>query len=159
MRRALWLVPVGLLLLGGALWLGSRPAGAQGGAVPGSAADPLVTESYVQSAIQAALAHFVPSSPLPPSFAVVDVPAGDRLLLGAGAEVVLRSGRATALAGAGGGLADLTAGRDLVSGAAVAPDHLLLCPRADGRGVLAETALILLVEGGYQLNAAGAGGS
>jgi hypothetical protein len=152
LRKILGTIALGLALGTGGFLLGLSAA-AQGQPTPGSAADPLATVSYVQSAIQQALAHFNP----PPgatgtnAFTVVTLPAGATMTLAAGTEVVLRSGRVTAVASPQGGLADLTGGRDLANGSPVAANHLLLCPRSDGRGLVAVSDAILLVSGGYQI--------
>lgn len=199
----------GVALLGAALALG-RYALAQG-AAPGSAQDPLVTKSYVDQAIQAAvgnltqgvveqlapqvanqvqglvsqevpaavnaavqqslpaiqsqvtssvtrtlsaqLAEQVPStvSSLLPRWTVVTVNRGQTLIGSAGTEIVVRAGAATAVGSRAGGVADLTAGRDLATGAPVPLDHLLLVPRADGRGIASQGGVVALVYGSYTL--------
>ena len=85
----------------------------------------------------------------PPTFEVVAVAAGQKLLSGSGTEFILRSGRVRAIEGAGGGLSDLTSGSNLASGKAIERDHLILSPREDGRGATAETAAIFLIRGIY----------
>jgi len=82
---------------------------------------------------------------------VYSLPAGAALLAGAGSELILRAGTVTVIAAAAGGLADLTAGRDLQAGEEVSANHLLLVPREDGRGVEAVTDAVLLVRGSIWL--------
>ncbi|MHB8758180.1 MAG: hypothetical protein ACYC6V_09250, partial [Bacillota bacterium] len=79
---------------------------------------------------------------------VISLTAGQQLVADAGAEIILRAGKATAIAAAG-GVADLTAGKDLKSGEAIVANHLLLIPRSDGRGLKAGTDLVLIVRGTF----------
>ncbi len=121
-------------LLGGGFLLGRR-AQAQGvGPQPGSEQDPVVTRSYVD--------QFV-------NLQVISMTAGQQLIADAGAEIILRAGKATAIATSGGGVADLTAGKDLKLGEAIGANHLLLVPRSDGRGLKATTAVVLVVRGTF----------
>lgn len=80
---------------------------------------------------------------------VIRLDAGQRLIGGEGAELVLRSGRALVIDITAQGIADLTAGRNLMQGDAVPAQHLMLIPRADGRGLHALTEIYLLVRGEY----------
>lgn len=148
--------------------------------VPGSESDPLVTASWVEAKFEAfsrALKEEqlerqiledrmrqlegsgaelpAPGQPPPPltapTFEVVAVNAGQKMLSGSGTEFILRSGQARAVAGAGGGLSDLTAGTNLAADEQIKRDHLLLSPREDGRGVAAQSAAIFLIRGGYKI--------
>jgi len=82
---------------------------------------------------------------------VVNLKAGEKLIAGAGAEIILRGGKATAIASDLGGLSDVTKAVDIAHGVDIAPNHLLIVPRNDGRGVLATTAAILMVRGEYKV--------
>lgn len=83
-------------------------------------------------------------------FVVVEVDAGKTVLLSGGAELVLRSGTATAINGTNGGLANVTTGIDIKNGAAVPAQHMILSSRSDGRGIKIGTQkAFLLVRGGY----------
>jgi hypothetical protein len=86
-------------------------------------------------------------------FRILTVPAGYRVIGGAGAEIVLRGGQGTIVGSAAGGLLDVTDGRDAGDGEEVPPNHLLVVPRADGRGMVARTDLILMVKGQVTLQA------
>ena len=110
-------------------------------AAPGSEDDPVVTRSYVDKQISAAGGAFVP----------VEVAAGQELIGGAGAEIILRSGEAAIISNESNGVSDLTSGLDLQAGAPVQPNHLLLVPRDDGRGLAARSDLWLRVRGPYTL--------
>ncbi|NLX90332.1 MAG: hypothetical protein GXZ07_01860 [Firmicutes bacterium] len=165
-----------LFLLAG-FFLG-RIAVADTGLIPGSEEDPLVTASWVEArlntfskTIKAELAgqqagngsQKTPEAPSeqPPAGQIIAVPSpapayevivlqpGTKLLTGAGTEFILRSGKARIIAGPGGGIADLTAGKELVDGDAVPREHLLLSPRDDGRGALMETEVIFLIRGKF----------
>jgi hypothetical protein len=166
---ALILVLIGFLL--------GQAAAADAGVIPGSENDPLVTASWVeaklnefsrslkeQKDLQIPEKHTKqeddggPSSPgqpvviaPAPTYEVIAVAKGQKMLTGSGTECVLRSGRARAVEGPGGGLSDLTAGRTLPANEIIGRDHLILSPREDGRGIVAETDTILLVRGGYKI--------
>ncbi|MDD2301267.1 MAG: hypothetical protein QM215_06825 [Bacillota bacterium] len=118
--------------------------GADSGA--GTAADPVVTKSYVDELF--ASLSIEPQSVI---FEVVEVDAGTKLIGGAGAELILRGGKATAIDNGIDGLSDLTAGRDLKTGNAVSLNHLLLVPKEDGRGLYCETRSWVMVKGAYTL--------
>jgi len=107
------------------------------GAGPGTALDPLVTRSYVD--------RFT-------TLKVVTVPPGQVLVAEEGAEIIVRAGKAKTVASPNGGLADLTAGRDLKNGEIIALNHLLLVPRTDGRGFAAVTPVVALVRGAFVVN-------
>jgi hypothetical protein len=106
-------------------------------AEPGSESDPVVTKSYVDKQLAAVGGVFTP----------VEITAGKRLIGGAGAEIILRSGEAVIVSGGSNGVSDLTGGSDLPAGAPVSPNHLLLVPRDDGRGLAAHSDLWVMVRG------------
>jgi hypothetical protein len=108
---------------------------------PGSEGDPVVTKSYVDKQLSAAGGVFT----------AVEVAAGRRLIGGAGAEIILRSGEAAIISNESNGVSDLTDGSDLMTGARALPNHLLLVPRDDGRGLTALTDLWVMVRGPYTL--------
>lgn len=125
-------------------WIGSGIFGAESGA--GTAGDPVVTKSYVD-----ALFASVSQGTEAAVFEVVEVDAGASLIGGAGTELILRGGKATAIDNGADGVSDLTAGKDLRSGTAVALNHLLLVPRADGRGLRCESKSWVMVKGAYTI--------
>ena len=83
-------------------------------------------------------------------FTPVQVPAGSRLYAEAGAEFILRSGRATAISGAD-GMVNVTTGVDIVNGNNIPTNHLLLVPRSDGRGFRADTDVWVMIKGGFNI--------
>lgn len=122
---------VGLLCMG--FWYGNASAATN---EPGSAGDPLVTKGYVDALLV---------------FQVVNVPKNSQLVGEAGTEIVLRAGVGSAVVSPNGGLLDASDGVDLAQGVEVAKNHLLVVPRTDGRGVLAQTDAIFLVKGVYSI--------
>lgn len=99
---------------------------------PGTAGDPVVTKSYVEDMY---------------GWKVHALEPGDSIVFDVGTEIVIRSGKATVVAGSGGGLADLTRGADLPGGAKAPSNHLLLAPMSDGRGLRAESSVVFLARG------------
>ncbi len=103
---------------------------------PGSSEDPLVSKSYVDSAL---------------AYEVVHLQANQKILGGAGTEIILRSGEATAIGNGANGVSDLTLGKDLMTTDKVNTNHLLMVPRDDGRGIQVWTESYLMVRGKYSI--------
>lgn len=118
------------------------------GGSPGSSEDPVVTKSYVDNQITYLKNLQAGNS----TYQVVQVPRGKRLIGGAGAEMVLRAGEATIVDKTKvNGVSDLTSGISLMDSNKVITNHQLLIPRADGRGLKAETDLYVMVRGAYEI--------
>lgn len=85
---------------------------------------------------------------------IVDVKPGQTLIASAGAEFIVRAGKAVIYSQDTNGVADLTDGVDLANGAAAPMNHLLSFPR-DGRGINVANGqtlgLVVMVRGGYTL--------
>lgn len=159
--------------------------GSADGTTPGSEADPVVTQSYVELKseqtkyyidnltaksnqdiaslktqleqknqeilkLQEAVGK-VSGGSGDAGFEVVLLNKGKTLLSGAGTEVILRSGKVAAVKGINGGLANITSGKDLNTGDAVAINHLLISSRDDGRGIKAAIDSYLLIRGTYKV--------
>ena len=85
-------------------------------------------------------------------YEVLHLTAGQTLWAEDVCELILRAGSAAAVVSlpanveAGVGLSDCTAGAEICSGEAIAANHLLLIPRADGRGltVLSADAYVMV---------------
>ena len=162
-----------LMIAIGILAVGTSAYAAKGEA--GSANDPLVTKSYVDSQI-AAISSSGSLSKLEStvkaqeeminvltqemnelkkqgssSYTVVTVPAGSSITGMQGTEIIVRSGSGIVLASDGGGLQDMTQGTDLLGGSEVPKYHLVIIPREDGRGIYATKDLIVMVRGGYNI--------
>jgi len=82
-------------------------------------------------------------------FQVVLLKKDKTLLSGPGAELIVRSGKVTAVKGTQGGLANITSAKDLNTGDAVALNNLLISSRDDGRGIKAAVDSYLLIRGSY----------
>lgn len=115
---------------------------------PGSAEDPIVTKSYVDDKIAGLLAS-LGGEEGGGSFTPVNIGPGKKMIGGEGTEIILRSGRARAVAKGTDGLSDVTIGSDIAGGKDVSKNHLLLIPRADGRGIEAVTDIWVMVKGVY----------
>lgn len=86
-------------------------------------------------------------------YVVVYLTKGQKVLPTGSAELVLRSGSASALAPDDTqGLSDLTSGSEIYKGSSVTINHQLLVPRADGRGiVITSSEAYVMVRGGYEI--------
>lgn len=164
--------------------LNTTAEGASVGSQPGTVDDPVVTKSYVDQQIQKALQGGTVSSPTQAPSAttapvattaptaaptqgsgntsstagnaveIVDVKPGQTLIAGAGAEFIVRAGKAKIYSLDTNGVADLTDGVDLVNGIAAPSNHLLSFPR-EGRGITVQDGqtlgLVVMVRGTYTL--------
>jgi hypothetical protein len=65
--------------------------------------------------------------------------------------LILRSGDAYAIDNGVDGLSDVTSAKDLKGGVTITANHLLLVPRADGRGIRAGSDLWVMVKGSYTI--------
>lgn len=85
------------------------------------------------------------------SYELVSLTKGQTLISCGALELTLRQGSATAIT-VDDGLSDLSAGKDLTSGEALVPDHYIVNPIGDGRGILitSDTAYVL-VRGEYEI--------
>lgn len=137
-----------------------------GSTVPGTVNDPIVTKSYVDkkdgdvkkelaaqiAALGSGTTGGTSTSQSSGLFVVVSPKAGQKIICGASAEIILRAGKATVIAGsAGDGLADLTSGDDLRAGADVPKQHHLLVSKDDGRGFDIVVDSHILVKGAYTI--------
>ena len=84
-------------------------------------------------------------------FEIYEVKTGERVLLGAGTEMVIRTGKAQAIRGELGGVVDLITGVELDAGAEVGINHLLLAARNDGRGIRFTQDAFVMIKGGFDL--------
>lgn len=127
---------------------------------PGTDGNPLVSQDYVDAKINDitntvnALKQQVQTLGQPQGtskYVAVQILQGKQVTLGDGAEIILRSGKATAVASTAGGIADVTDGMDIQTGGNVPLNHLCLIPRDDGRGIKAITDLWIMVKGTYTM--------
>ncbi len=128
----------------------------------GTADDPVVTKGYIEQVVIPQVENYVNakvadsaagngSAAVSTSFSVVNMSKGQKILAAAGTEIILRMGSATIIATEKGGLADTTSGVDLSNGSAMPSNHLLIVPVADGRGIEANSEVIVMIKGGYTL--------
>ena len=139
-------------------------------AEPGDSTDPLITLSYITKTLMPEIEDTIDEkiedalkdadinssnsesgSAVSDSYAIITAKAGQMLIGDEGTEMILRSGDATIVSGAQGGVSDLTAGLDLTQGAYVPKNHLLLSPRKDTRGMNFLTDAVIIVRGEYSL--------
>lgn len=138
-------------LIGNALSVGTSSV------TPGTVNDPVVTKSYVDEQIAklgGGNSTGGSSSNETAALEVVTVAADRILMVNAGSEIVIRTGKAVAYSTDSNGISDVTAGVDIKSGVSVPTNHLIWFPR-DGRGIQAApgstASLTVLVKGSYYL--------
>lgn len=124
----------------GILFFGAVMAGSAGGSDPGSAGDPLVTRSYVESQINTRM-----------QWQVVDLTPGQQMTGGAGAEFIVRVGNTVVVDPTGNGIPDVTGGLNVAAGQNAALNHHFIVPRADGRGIAARTKAVVMYKGEIQV--------
>ena len=118
-------------------------------ATPGGDDNPLISKAYLDNIFMKEVQEYVDTAS---AFKVVEVKKGQKLIGGAGCELILRQGKAEVIATAKGGLADTTAGSDLANKAAFPSNHLTIVPVDDGRGLLATSDVLVMVKGRYTIN-------
>lgn len=125
---------------------------------PGTVNDPVVTKSYVDEQIAKLAGGSTGSGntggTATATLEVVNVPVDRILMVNAGSEIVIRTGKAVAYSTDGNGISDVTDGSDIKNGSSVPANHLIWFPR-DGRGIQAapgsKNGLTVLVKGPYYL--------
>lgn len=135
-------------------------------AAPGDSSDPIVVLSYLNDRISALIKEYkldeisnlqkkvdnLPSAGGSTStLEVVEIKAGEKLIGGAGTELILRGGKAFVIGSELGGLSDVTAAKDFVSGMEFVSNHLMIVPRNDGRGAYTDNYAIFMVRGAYEI--------
>lgn len=116
--------------------------------------DPLVSLSYFNQQIEILkkeLGSGGQGGASSSSLEVVNVKAGSKLVGAQGTEMILRSGEAKAIGSNLGGLSDVTKGQDISDGRSAPANHLLIIPRSDGRGLRANSDIIVMVRGSYSV--------
>ena len=120
---------------------------------PGSNDDPLVSLSYVNDVLMPQVRSYVDSKMAASGdFKVLNVKKGQTIIGSMSTQFILRMGTATVVATQKGGLADVTAGVDLPLYTPVSPNHLLIVPFEDWRGITMGTDGIILVSGAYSIH-------
>jgi hypothetical protein len=148
------IVSLSLLLMFAAGLYAGRSASGSSTPEPGSAADPLVSQSYLQAYVaqHAGSGGGEGGS----SFTIVEVKPGETLQGVMGTELILRAGNAEAVGNsAGDGISNITLGKDMKNKEKLPLNQLLIVPRADGRGALVPSSsggsAIFMVRGQYSI--------
>ena len=175
MKKSLVILSLAAILAAGSIF-----AVAYGAGTAGTESDPLVTKSYVDSVIEELKASLSSSEKTTESsesseegssesskeseqasvqkdgyiyceeFTVVNFSEGDKVILGAGSEFILRKKNSIkVLDDTTNGIPDLTSGSTLYSGTNIPRDHLFVVPRDDGRGFVCTTSSIVMIKGCY----------
>lgn len=123
---------------------------------PGTEGDPLISQSYITSTLMPKIEEMIDEKVKDGGgeaerFEVISMSAGQTMLCENGTELILRMGSATIIATQKGGIADTTAGYDLPNGSAMPSNHLLIVPLDDGRGIIANNDVLVMVKGGYEI--------
>ena len=121
-----------------------------------------VTESYVTKLFDTLNARIdalssgsgsaaqTPAQQTSVAFAAIQVKKGQTIT--GCCEIILRSGKATAVCPGINGLSDITEGKDITNGVELTAEHLLVLPRDDGRAVKVTTDdAYFLVRGDYRI--------
>ncbi len=121
----------------------------------GSSGDPVASKSYVDDKISQVINMINTGSATTEakssSYVPVSVPVGKVIYGAEGSEIILRSGKGTIYTAGVDGVVDATTGSNLKTGAKAVSNHILIVPRADGRGVKVSEAAWFLVKGGYSI--------
>lgn len=119
----------------------------------GSEDDPLISLSYIQNVVMPYIDQAVEGASSS-EFIVVELKKGESLAGKSGCEIILRSGEAVVFipASAAGGFTDVTKGADIANGDKVEANHLLICPRSDGRKIEAKSGAFFMVRGAYEID-------
>lgn len=134
----------GIILTTGATVFANQAGGQQ---------DPLVTKSYVDEKINKALEKINAGSGEininAISYTPVYATVGQTLYGKEGTEIILRSGKGSAVVPTAEGISNITTGQDLKNNATIGKNHLLITPRDDGRGIKITENAWFLVKGDY----------
>lgn len=135
-------------------------------AAPGDTSDPIVVLSYLNDRLNSLVTQFEldkiktleakvealsTTSQNSQALEVVEIRNGEKIICGAGTELILRGGEAIIIGSNLGGLANVTLANDFTSGMKVVPNNLMIVPRNDGRGVYTENYAIFMVRGKYEV--------
>jgi len=121
---------------------------AAAGAAAGSADDPLITLSYLNSVLPAA-------ADTSGTYVILELARGQRIRARSNSiEIILRPDGAASVVSqhADYGIIDLTSGAERLGGEELPINHLMLVPRADGRGISVTSAkAYVMVRGDYEI--------
>ena len=126
-----------------------------------SAADPLISKSYLDSVFFKQVTDYVdtkvasaPAAAAKTEYEVITLTKGQSLYAASSLEFILRPGSSAAVVSpvTANGIADLTNGSELYNGQNIPINSYCLIPRGDGRGIIctSDTAYIM-VRGSYEI--------
>ncbi len=122
---------------------------------PGSADDPLISQSYIDTVLMPQIRQMINNNSgggtVAQNFEIINMKAGQKMICDGSTELILRGGDATIIASEKGGIANTTKGWDLANGEIMPANNLLIVPVGDGRGIWAKTDAIVMVKGGYKI--------
>lgn len=148
MKKSLTILLIAAILLASSLGVAVFAANA------GSADDPLVTKSYLESVISDLKRSGTGSSAGGGYVVLENLSKGTLVVGGSSTEMILRTGTAVAYipTSASGGLSDLTAGSNVNNGKSISQNHLMLFPRDDGRALkVTKDGVYVMVKGDYTI--------
>jgi len=125
----------------------SSLAGADSSGSPGSTSDPLVTRSFVEKYVQELVSKMAPSGGGSLEWSVAELMVDEEFIGKAGTEFIVRGGQVVVVDPTGGGIPDLTAGKNVAAGQVAESNHLFSIPRSDGRGIKAAKPTIIMYRG------------
>lgn len=114
-----------------------------------SNSDSLITKGYVDNVLIPQMESIAGAGE---QYAIVNLSKGDMLSCKAGCEFIIRMGTGKIVATPKGGICDVTSGVDLANGSAAPSNHHLIVPVSDGRGMVANTDMIIMIKGKYEIN-------
>lgn len=116
--------------------------------------DPLITESYLNNVFFQKVKDYIAGNQSgggeSSSYKLITVNKGGSLAANEGCEFIVRQGDAKVVVSSLGGISDITDGKDIISGH-IPLNHLMVVPRSDGRGFVAETNVLVMVKGPYKV--------
>ena len=121
----------------------------------GSQSDPYASKAYVDDAVNSLKALITTGDSTAEissdSYKPVYVSLGQTIYGAEGTELILRAGKGKIVIDGVDGIVDASTGSNLKQGSVVTMNHILIVPRADGRGVNVTEAAWFLVKGDYTI--------
>lgn len=118
---------------------------------PGGEEDPLISKSYLEDVFMPQVQQYINTNSSAAKFEVVSLKKGEKMICDAGCELILRQGSATIIATEKGGIANVTFGEDLADGTNMPANNHLIVPVGDGRGIKANSDVLVMVKGGFEI--------
>jgi len=142
MYRKVWLAVLLFMVVVLAVYAGFAVAADYG--APGTNSDPLVTKSFVENYMKETLGSAEKTGL---QWQIKNLSVNQEFICGAGTNFIVRTGSAVIIDPTGSGIPDLTSGANITNGKPATRNHLFIVPRADGRGISAQTPVIVMYLG------------